>query len=111
MEGGQGYRVIFNGERSQRRDACRRAGSMPPNWMPYFGHEDVDRLVGEVGASAARCSTGRCSCRRAGSRSSATRRARCSRVSTGDYDDVMELDTWQAPPGEDDPEQPDASPC
>ena len=23
-------------------------GSTPPNWMPYFGHEDVDRLVGEV---------------------------------------------------------------
>ena len=23
-------------------------GSTPPNWMPYFGHEDVERLVGEV---------------------------------------------------------------
>ena len=20
----------------------------PPNWMPYFGHEDVDRVVAEV---------------------------------------------------------------
>ena len=26
-----------------------RMGSAPPNWMPYFGHEDVDRLLEEVG--------------------------------------------------------------
>ena len=25
-----------------------RMGSTPPNWMPYFGHEDVERLVTEV---------------------------------------------------------------
>ena len=25
-----------------------RMGSTPPNWMPYFGHEDVERLVAEV---------------------------------------------------------------
>jgi predicted enzyme related to lactoylglutathione lyase len=40
-----GYRVIFNGERSN-------GGIMPmegpSNWMPYFGHEDIDRLVDEV---------------------------------------------------------------
>jgi uncharacterized protein len=41
-----GYRVIFNGGRSNggimpRTDA-------PPAWVPYFGHEDVDRLAGEV---------------------------------------------------------------
>ena len=21
---------------------------MPANWMPYFGHDDVERLVGEI---------------------------------------------------------------
>ena len=47
MEGGQGYRVISNGERSNG-GMQPAAGSMPPNWMPYFGHEDVDRLVGEI---------------------------------------------------------------
>jgi predicted enzyme related to lactoylglutathione lyase len=40
-----GYRVISNGGRTN--------GGIfpldgPSNWMPYFGHEDVDRLVGEV---------------------------------------------------------------
>ena len=48
MEGGPGYRVIFNGERGNG-GMMPSAGSMPPNWMPYFGHDDVDRLVGEVG--------------------------------------------------------------
>lgn len=45
MPDAQGYRVIRNGERSN-------GGILPmdgpSNWMPYFGHEDVDRLVGEV---------------------------------------------------------------
>jgi predicted enzyme related to lactoylglutathione lyase len=40
-----GYRVIKNGERAN-------GGIMPrditPNWTPYFGHEDVDRLAQEV---------------------------------------------------------------
>ncbi len=48
IEGGQGYRVIYNGERSNG-GLMPAVGSMPPNWMPYFGHEDVERLVGEVG--------------------------------------------------------------
>ena len=47
-EGGQGYRVISNGERSNG-GMMPAASGMPPSWMPYFGHEDVDRLVGEVG--------------------------------------------------------------
>ena len=37
-----GYRVIFNGERSN-------GGIMPmegpSNWMPYFGHEDIDAVL------------------------------------------------------------------
>ena len=29
-------------------DPVRMGPETPPNWMAYFGHEDVDRLVGEV---------------------------------------------------------------
>jgi uncharacterized protein len=47
-----GYRVIRNGERSNggivRLDPERMGPETPPSWMPYFGHEDVERLVGEV---------------------------------------------------------------
>jgi predicted enzyme related to lactoylglutathione lyase len=50
MPNAMGYRIIKNGERSN-------GGIMPvgperantsPFWMPYFGHEDLDRLIGEV---------------------------------------------------------------
>jgi uncharacterized protein len=46
IPGAGGYRVIRNGERSN-------GGIMPmdrgaPAWLPYFGHEDVERLLGEV---------------------------------------------------------------
>jgi uncharacterized protein len=48
-----GYRVIRNGERSNGGmmplDPERMGAETPPNWMPYFGHEDVARLIGEVG--------------------------------------------------------------
>jgi uncharacterized protein len=40
-----GYRVIYNGERSNGGIFPQDG---PSNWIPYFGHEDVDRLVGEV---------------------------------------------------------------
>jgi uncharacterized protein len=47
-----GYRVIKNNARSNGGimplDRERMGPDTPPNWMPYFGHEDVDRLVGEV---------------------------------------------------------------
>ena len=40
-----GYRVISNGEREN-------GGIMPwegdANWLPYFGHDDVDRLASEI---------------------------------------------------------------
>jgi predicted enzyme related to lactoylglutathione lyase len=51
MEGSGGYRVIRNGERTNGglMPIGPQMGSTPPNWMPYFGHEDVDRLVEEVG--------------------------------------------------------------
>jgi predicted enzyme related to lactoylglutathione lyase len=42
-----GYRVIYNGERGNggifpREDA-------PPMWVPYFGHDDVERLARDLG--------------------------------------------------------------
>jgi len=52
MPGSGGYRVIRNGERSNGGIMPLDLGGMgantPPNWMPYFGHEDVERLVKEV---------------------------------------------------------------
>ena len=52
VEGGNGYRVIRNGDRTNggMMPLDPRMGATPPNWMPYFGHEDVERLVEEVGA-------------------------------------------------------------
>jgi uncharacterized protein len=48
-----GYRVIRNGERSNGGimplDPDRMGAETPPSWMPYFGYEDVGRLVNEVG--------------------------------------------------------------
>jgi predicted enzyme related to lactoylglutathione lyase len=45
MPGSGGYHVIRNGERSNGGIFPMEG---PSNWMPYFGHEDVDRLVAEV---------------------------------------------------------------
>jgi predicted enzyme related to lactoylglutathione lyase len=46
MEGGMGYRVIKNGDRMNGGVFPRT--DIPPHWMPYFGHEDVDRAVADV---------------------------------------------------------------
>jgi len=50
MPDSNGYRVIRNGDRTNGglMPLDPRMGSTPPNWMPYFGHEDVDRLLEEV---------------------------------------------------------------
>ncbi len=50
VEGGSGYRVIKQGGRGNGglMPLDPRMGSTPPSWMPYFGHEDVERLVTEV---------------------------------------------------------------
>jgi uncharacterized protein len=40
-----GYRVIRNGERSNGGILPHEG---PPGWYPYFGHDDVERAVGEV---------------------------------------------------------------
>jgi uncharacterized protein len=57
-----GYRVIRNGERSNggivRLDPERMGPETPPSWMPYFGHEDVERLVEEVGSVGGRVFNG-----------------------------------------------------
>src|SRR5919202_809000 len=39
-----GYRVIRNGERSN--GGMMPHTDSPPAWIPYFGHEDLERLVG-----------------------------------------------------------------
>lgn len=46
IPGAGGYRVIKNGERSN--GGMMPTQDAPPCWIPYFGHEDVKRLVGEV---------------------------------------------------------------
>jgi predicted enzyme related to lactoylglutathione lyase len=50
MENSGGYRVIFNGDHSNGGFMPLRPemGPIPPNWIPYFGHEDVQRLANEV---------------------------------------------------------------
>jgi uncharacterized protein len=47
-----GYRVIRNGERENGGITPR--DDSPPAWTPYFGHEDVDRLRGELDGLGAR---------------------------------------------------------
>ena len=42
-----GYRVIRNGEHGN--GGIMPMEQTPPNWMPYFGHDDTDRLAGEIG--------------------------------------------------------------
>jgi uncharacterized protein len=52
VPGGSGYRVIRNGERSNGGimpfDLGRMGPETPPSWMPYFGHEDIDRVAREI---------------------------------------------------------------
>ena len=54
--------MIKNGERSNSgimpRDPERMGADTPTNWMPYFGHEDVDRVVEEVGGLGGRVFNG-----------------------------------------------------
>jgi uncharacterized protein len=46
MPDAHGYRVIKNGDRMNGGVFPR--SDIPPNWMPYFGHEDVERAIEEV---------------------------------------------------------------
>jgi predicted enzyme related to lactoylglutathione lyase len=43
-----GYRVIMNGERGNGGMFPSPDG--PPAWIPYFGHEDIDRAIEQVPA-------------------------------------------------------------
>ena len=52
-----GYRVIRNGERSNG-GIFPMADVPQPAWMPYFGHDDVDALLGEIEALGGRLMTG-----------------------------------------------------
>jgi predicted enzyme related to lactoylglutathione lyase len=51
IPGADGYRAIRNGERSNGgfMPLMPVMGAMPAGWIPYFGHEDVSRLVTEIG--------------------------------------------------------------
>lgn len=44
---GAGYRIIQNDGRSNGGMLSREG--MPPAWIPYFGHDDLDGLPGRVG--------------------------------------------------------------
>jgi predicted enzyme related to lactoylglutathione lyase len=50
IPGAGGYRVIKNGERANggMMPLDPRMATTPPSWMPYFGREDIDRLLEEV---------------------------------------------------------------
>ena len=62
IAGAGGYRVIRNGERSNGGmmplDVERMGADTPPHWMPYFGHEDVGRVVEEIDALGGRVLSG-----------------------------------------------------
>jgi uncharacterized protein len=62
MPASGGYRVIRNGERSNGGimplDPDRMGPDTPANWMPYFGHDDVERLVRELGELGGRVFNG-----------------------------------------------------
>ncbi len=57
-----GYRIIKNGERSNggmmKLDSERMGPGTPPHWMPYFGHEDVERAIEEVPSRGGRLLSG-----------------------------------------------------
>jgi uncharacterized protein len=46
IPGAGGYRVIKNGDRSN--GGMMPSPDGPPAWIPYFGHEDVDRLIEDI---------------------------------------------------------------
>jgi predicted enzyme related to lactoylglutathione lyase len=57
-----GYHVIFNGERSNGGlmpiDPIGPNAHTPPSWWPYFGHEDLERAIGEAEALGGRLFAG-----------------------------------------------------
>jgi predicted enzyme related to lactoylglutathione lyase len=57
-----GYHVIVNGERSNGGmmpiDPNGPNAQTPPSWMPYFGHEDLERALGEARALGGRVFAG-----------------------------------------------------
>jgi predicted enzyme related to lactoylglutathione lyase len=53
----EGYRVIKNGDRANGGIMPASEGT-PANWMPYFGHEDLDRALAELGGLGGRVLNG-----------------------------------------------------
>ena len=55
-----GYQVISNGERINGgiMPLDSESTGTPPSWMPYFGHDDVERLVQDGGGPGGRVHTG-----------------------------------------------------
>ena len=49
VEGGQDYRVVLNGGRTNGGIMALPEAGAPPAWMPYFGHPDVDALAAGIG--------------------------------------------------------------
>jgi uncharacterized protein len=56
IPGSGGYRVIRNGGRSN--GGIMRTANTPPQFIPYFGHEDLRRVVGELDALGGRVFNG-----------------------------------------------------
>ena len=83
-----------------------RMGATPPNWMPYFGHEDVERLVDEVGGLGGQVLNGPIAMSGGRDRGARDPQGAIFAVWTGTTTTDMELETWQAPPGDVIPNHP-----
>ncbi len=90
MPGSGGYRVILNGERSNGGISPLHPETMPgapPAWIPYFGHEDVDGLLGEIEGPGARVLVGPVQVPAGRFAVLADPQGAVFAVMTGDYDD------------------------
>ncbi len=90
MPGSGGYRVILNGERSNGGISPLHSETMPgapPAWIPYFGHEDVDGLLGEIEDLGARVLVGPVQVPAGRFALLADPQGAVFAVMTGDYDD------------------------
>jgi predicted enzyme related to lactoylglutathione lyase len=81
-----GYRVIFNGDRSNG-GIFPNAEVPQPAWMPYFGHEDIDGLLGELDGLGGRLFNGPVTVPAGRFAVLADPQGAMFAVLTGDYDD------------------------
>lgn len=91
IPGAGGYRTIKNGERMNGGlmplDPQQMGPDTPPNWMPYFGHEDVERVVGEIDTLGGRLYNGPMHMPRGTIAILADPQGAAFAVWTGEYDD------------------------